>query len=232
MPCQRDGARCASASPTDPSAAVQGRGRVADAGRVPGRRRAELARTVGRGRRCPSPRPTQGRWSWRRVAPTPAADAASARRASCARTKRRRTTVEARRREWMTVRAAVHLALAERGSTVALYDLRETIERASRRTGRDAGGARAGRGRAAASSRLPPPTHGWPARRRRSAGGGNTCVTAFRAIVAPRAAHANATRCCGGSAPLAGERGGAAAAESLSRNQDQESAILGVTRDG
>jgi HEAT repeat protein len=40
-------------------------------------------------------------------------------------------TVEARRREWMTVRAAVHLALAERGSTVALYDLRETIERAS-----------------------------------------------------------------------------------------------------
>jgi len=40
-------------------------------------------------------------------------------------------TVEARRREWMTVRAAVHLALAERGSTVALYDLRETIERAA-----------------------------------------------------------------------------------------------------
>ena len=39
-------------------------------------------------------------------------------------------TEEARRREWTAVRAAVHLALAERGSTVALYDLRETIERA------------------------------------------------------------------------------------------------------
>ena len=38
---------------------------------------------------------------------------------------------EARRREWMAVRAAVHLALAHRGSTVALYDLRETVERAS-----------------------------------------------------------------------------------------------------
>ena len=29
---------------------------------------------------------------------------------------------------WMTARAAAHLALAERGSRVALYDLRETIE--------------------------------------------------------------------------------------------------------
>jgi len=40
-------------------------------------------------------------------------------------------TTGAGRREWMTVRAAVHVALAERGSTVALYDLRETIERAT-----------------------------------------------------------------------------------------------------
>lgn len=32
---------------------------------------------------------------------------------------------------WMTARAAVHLALAERGSRVALYDLRETIESAA-----------------------------------------------------------------------------------------------------
>ena len=40
-------------------------------------------------------------------------------------------TGDATRREWMAVRAAVHLALAERGSTVALYDLRETIERAA-----------------------------------------------------------------------------------------------------
>ena len=32
------------------------------------------------------------------------------------------------RAAWMTARAAVHLALAERGSRVALYDLRETIE--------------------------------------------------------------------------------------------------------
>jgi hypothetical protein len=35
----------------------------------------------------------------------------------------------ARRAGWMTARAAVHLALAERDSRVALYDLRETIER-------------------------------------------------------------------------------------------------------
>jgi HEAT repeat protein len=33
-----------------------------------------------------------------------------------------------RRREWMTARAAAHQVLAARGSTVALYDLRETIE--------------------------------------------------------------------------------------------------------
>src|SRR5690606_8146962 len=31
------------------------------------------------------------------------------------------------RSAWMTARAAAHLALASRGSTVALYDLRETI---------------------------------------------------------------------------------------------------------
>jgi hypothetical protein len=41
---------------------------------------------------------------------------------------RQETTAEGRR-EWTTARAALHLALAERGSTVALYDLRETIER-------------------------------------------------------------------------------------------------------
>ena len=34
------------------------------------------------------------------------------------------------RREWMAVRAATHLALAQRGSRLALYDLRETIESA------------------------------------------------------------------------------------------------------
>jgi hypothetical protein len=33
-----------------------------------------------------------------------------------------------RRRAWMTARAITHQVLAERGSTVALYDLRETIE--------------------------------------------------------------------------------------------------------
>jgi HEAT repeat protein len=35
-----------------------------------------------------------------------------------------------KRRDWGTVRAALHLALARRGSKVALYDLRETLERA------------------------------------------------------------------------------------------------------
>lgn len=35
-----------------------------------------------------------------------------------------------RRLEWMTARAVVHQRLAERGSRVALYDLRETLERA------------------------------------------------------------------------------------------------------
>lgn len=35
-----------------------------------------------------------------------------------------------RRRDWGAVRAALHLALARRGSKVALYDLRETFERA------------------------------------------------------------------------------------------------------
>jgi hypothetical protein len=35
---------------------------------------------------------------------------------------------EARRAEWLAARAAVHQALAARGSRVALYDLRETLE--------------------------------------------------------------------------------------------------------
>ncbi len=35
----------------------------------------------------------------------------------------------ARRRDWGTVRGALHVALARRGSKVALYDLRETLER-------------------------------------------------------------------------------------------------------
>jgi HEAT repeat protein len=35
-----------------------------------------------------------------------------------------------RRREWMTARAAVHLALANRGSRLGLYDLRESLESA------------------------------------------------------------------------------------------------------
>jgi hypothetical protein len=38
------------------------------------------------------------------------------------------TTDPVRRTAWMTARAAAHLALADRGSRVALYDLRETIE--------------------------------------------------------------------------------------------------------
>jgi HEAT repeat protein len=43
---------------------------------------------------------------------------------------RERETADAvRRREWMTARAIAHQVLAARGSTVALYDLRETIER-------------------------------------------------------------------------------------------------------
>jgi len=42
---------------------------------------------------------------------------------------RERTSADAtRRREWMTARAIAHQVLAARGSTVALYDLRETIE--------------------------------------------------------------------------------------------------------
>ena len=36
----------------------------------------------------------------------------------------------AKRRDWAAVRGALHLALARRGSTVALYDLREALERA------------------------------------------------------------------------------------------------------
>lgn len=35
-----------------------------------------------------------------------------------------------RRRDWATVRASLHLALARRGSRVALYDLREALEQA------------------------------------------------------------------------------------------------------
>jgi HEAT repeat protein len=38
----------------------------------------------------------------------------------------------ARRAEWTAVRAAAHLALAERGSRVALYDLRESLDSAVR----------------------------------------------------------------------------------------------------
>jgi HEAT repeat protein len=37
---------------------------------------------------------------------------------------------KSRRKEWRAVRGALHLALARRGSRVALYDLRESIERA------------------------------------------------------------------------------------------------------
>ncbi len=36
----------------------------------------------------------------------------------------------AKRKDWAAVRGALHLALARRGSTVALYDLREALERA------------------------------------------------------------------------------------------------------
>ena len=44
------------------------------------------------------------------------------------RDRERETTDGGRRREWMTARAAAHQVLAARGSTVALYDLREVIE--------------------------------------------------------------------------------------------------------
>jgi hypothetical protein len=37
---------------------------------------------------------------------------------------------KSRRKDWRAVRGALHLALARRGSRVALYDLRESIERA------------------------------------------------------------------------------------------------------
>ena len=37
---------------------------------------------------------------------------------------------KSRRKDWLAVRGALHLALARRGSRVALYDLRESIERA------------------------------------------------------------------------------------------------------
>jgi hypothetical protein len=41
-----------------------------------------------------------------------------------------RSNVSAGRAAWMALRGTVHLALAERGSLVGLYDLRETLERA------------------------------------------------------------------------------------------------------
>lgn len=44
------------------------------------------------------------------------------------RTREAATTDAAGRAAWTTARAAVHAALAERGSRVALYDLRETLE--------------------------------------------------------------------------------------------------------
>ena len=44
------------------------------------------------------------------------------------RDRERETPDAVRRREWMTARAAAHQVLAARGSTVALYDLREAIE--------------------------------------------------------------------------------------------------------
>jgi hypothetical protein len=37
---------------------------------------------------------------------------------------------KSRRKDWLAVRGTLHLALARRGSRVALYDLRESIERA------------------------------------------------------------------------------------------------------
>ncbi len=58
----------------------------------------------------------------------------------------RRRPTPVRRREWMTARAAAHQVLAARGSTVALYDLRETIETWRAGAGRDARGARRHRG--------------------------------------------------------------------------------------
>ncbi len=44
------------------------------------------------------------------------------------RERERESADRTRRAEWMTARAAAHQVLAARGSTVALYDLRETIE--------------------------------------------------------------------------------------------------------
>jgi HEAT repeat protein len=38
---------------------------------------------------------------------------------------------KSRRREWLAIRGALHVALARRGSKVALYDLREAIEQAT-----------------------------------------------------------------------------------------------------
>lgn len=44
---------------------------------------------------------------------------------------RQRETTERDRQAWVAVRGAVHQALAARGSRVAVYDLRETVERSS-----------------------------------------------------------------------------------------------------
>ncbi len=44
------------------------------------------------------------------------------------RERERQAKDQVRRTEWMTARAVAHQVLAARGSTVALYDLRETIE--------------------------------------------------------------------------------------------------------
>ncbi|MFI5244642.1 MAG: hypothetical protein ACHQQR_05400, partial [Gemmatimonadales bacterium] len=43
---------------------------------------------------------------------------------------REATEPAAKRAEWITARAAAHLALAQRGSRLALYDIRETLEAA------------------------------------------------------------------------------------------------------
>ena len=60
----------------------------------------------------------------------PAAAAPADRRA---RPRARRRGAGRPREEWTTARAAAHVALASRGSRLALYDLRESLERATRR---------------------------------------------------------------------------------------------------
>ena len=66
-------------------------------------------------------------WLGRRGARGPASRRCIAWSSGCGSASGRRPT-RVRRREWMTARAAAHQVLAARGSTVALYDLRETIE--------------------------------------------------------------------------------------------------------